>query len=84
MHGGSLYGSLGGKEEQPFDMFNFLFGKNNGVLRDTECTSKHITDSSHVENTMFPVDQLTITVHRRVDQRTWSSTWFPLGTAPNT
>ena len=27
MYGGSLYGSLGGKEEQPFDRFNFLFGE---------------------------------------------------------
>ena len=24
---GSLYGSLGGKEEQPFERFNFLFGE---------------------------------------------------------
>ena len=36
MYGGSLYGSLGGKEEQPFDMFNFLFGKSNGVLQYAE------------------------------------------------
>ena len=36
MYGGSLYGPLDGKEEQPFDMFNFLFGKSNGVLQYTE------------------------------------------------
>ena len=29
MYGGNLYGSLGGKEEQPFDRFNFLFGELN-------------------------------------------------------
>ena len=28
--------ALGGKEEQPFDRFNFLFGKTNGVLQYTE------------------------------------------------
>ena len=27
MYGGSLYGLLGGKEEQPFDRFNFLFSE---------------------------------------------------------
>ena len=52
MHGGSLYGSLDRKEEQLFDMLNFLFGKSNGVLQHTKSTSKHITDSSHGVNTM--------------------------------
>ena len=28
-----MYGSLGGKEEQHFDRFNFLFGKSNVLLQ---------------------------------------------------
>ena len=79
MHGGSLYGSLDGKEEQPFDIFNFLFEKSNGVLQYTEMYIKthhwQFTRRKHNEN-MFLVNQFTVT---------WSSsTWFPLGTAPNT
>ena len=73
MYGGSLYGSLDGKEEQHFDMFNFLFGKNNGVLQYTEVYIKthhcQFKRRKHHEN-MFLVDQLTITLSRSVDQRT--------------
>ena len=48
---------LGGKEEQPFDRFNFLFGKSNGVLeywkrfsRASQEKSVHLVTMCQMEN----------------------------------
>ena len=69
MYGGSLYGSLGGQEEQPFDMFNFLLWKSNGVLQYTETHHWQFTRRKHHEN-MFLVDQLSICVNTLPTQLT--------------
>ena len=52
MYSGSLYGSLDGKEAQPFDRFKFLLEKVTVYYSIQKCTSKHITGGSHVVNKM--------------------------------